>query len=91
MGNERYVLGRFQERTPHLRPLIDEIEEPSGPPIIVLKYLQGHLLEASIKKNLNRKELKFVSRSIVEALKVLHDDGYVHTGERCTRNPPRLY
>ncbi|KAG4431421.1 hypothetical protein IFR05_013090 [Cadophora sp. M221] len=71
--NERNVLKRFQDRNPYLRPLIDEIEEPSDPPTIVLKYLEDHLLNASIKKTLNRKELKYVSRRILEALKVLHE------------------
>jgi serine/threonine protein kinase len=85
--NERDVLKSFQDRTPYLRPLIDEIEEPSDPPTIVLKYLEDHLLNASIKKTLNRKELKYVSRRILEALKVLHEDGYVHTGKRFARNP----
>lgn len=77
--NERDVLKRFQHRTPHLRPLIDEIQEPSDPPTIVLKYLDDHLLSASIKKTLNRKELKYVTRRVLEALKVLHEDDYVHT------------
>jgi serine/threonine protein kinase len=85
--NERDVLRSFQDRTPYLRPLIDEIEEPSNPPTIVLKYLEDHLLNALIKKTLKRKELKYVSRSILEALKVLHKDGYVHTGKRFARNP----
>jgi serine/threonine protein kinase len=79
--NERDVLKRFQDRTPYLRPLIDEIEEPSQPPTIVLKHLDDHLLNASIKKTLNRKELRYVSRRILEALMVLHEDGYVHTGK----------
>ncbi|RFU29464.1 hypothetical protein B7463_g6866, partial [Scytalidium lignicola] len=77
--NERDVLKHFQNQTPHLRPLIDEIKEPSDPPTIVLKYLEDHLLNASIKQTLNRKELKYVSRSILKALKVLHENGYVHT------------
>ncbi|OJD13104.1 STE/STE20 protein kinase [Blastomyces percursus] len=77
--NERDVLKRFRGRTPYLRPLIDEIDEPADPPIIVLKYLDDHLLNASIKKTLNRKELKHISRCVLEALKVLHGDGYVHT------------
>lgn len=84
MENERDALGRFQHRTPYLRPLIDEIKEPSDPPTIVLKYLDDHLLNASVNKTLNRKELKYVSRRILEALKVLHEDGYVHTGKRFT-------
>jgi hypothetical protein len=64
--DERDVLKRFQDRTPYLRPLIDEIEGPSDPPTIVLKYLEDHLLNASVKKTLNRKELKYVSRRILD-------------------------
>jgi serine/threonine protein kinase len=64
--------------------LTDEIEEPSDPPTIVLEYLEDHLLNASIKKTLNRKELKYVSRRILEALKVLHEEGCVHTGKTFT-------
>ena len=79
--NERDVLNRFQNQTPHLRPLIDEIKEPSDPPTIVLEYLDDHLLNASIKKTLDQKELKYVSRCILSALVVLHENGYVHTGE----------
>ena len=81
MMNERDVLKHFQHRTPYLRPLIDEIEETSDSLIIVLKYLEDHLLNASIKATLNRKELKYVARRILEALRVLHEDGYVHTGK----------
>ncbi|OAL49843.1 STE/STE20 protein kinase [Pyrenochaeta sp. DS3sAY3a] len=77
--NERNVLNRFQHRTHYLRPLIDEIEEPAAPVTIALRYLESDLLDASIKRTLNRKELKHVSRCILEALKVLHEDGYVHT------------
>ena len=58
--------------------MIDEIVEPSNPPIIVLKHLAGNLLEASIEKSPNRREIRHVSRRVLEALKVLHD-GYVHT------------
>lgn len=46
-----------------------------------MRYLEDHLLGASIKKTLNRKELKYVSIRILEALKVLHENGYVHTGK----------
>jgi serine/threonine protein kinase len=78
--NERNVLKRFQYRTPYLRPLIDEIDEPSVPVTIALKYLQGDLLDASVAKTLNRRELKYVSRCVLEAMKTLHEDGFVHTG-----------
>ena len=80
MANERDVLKRFQHRTPYLRPLIDEIEGESLPSTIALKFLDDDLLRASVKKALNRKEIKYVSKRILEALKVLHDDNYVHTG-----------
>jgi serine/threonine protein kinase len=78
--NERNVLKRFQHRTPHLRPLIDEIDEPSFPVTIALMYLQRDLLDASVAKTLNRRELKYVSRCVLEAIKTLHEDGFVHTG-----------
>jgi serine/threonine protein kinase len=78
--NERNALKRFQHRTPHLRPLIDEIDEPSLPVTIALKYLHGDLLDASVAKTLNRRELKYVSRCVLEAIKTLHEDGFVHTG-----------
>ena len=78
--NERDVLKRFQEQTPYLRPIIDEIKDLSFPLIIVLRYLDDHLLNASAKKTLDRKEAKYVSRRILKALQVLHQDGYVHTG-----------
>jgi len=70
---ERKLYGGFQ-RLP--------LDVPLDPSTIALKYLEDHLLNASIKKTLNRKELKYVSRCILEALKVLHEDGYVHTGKR---------
>jgi serine/threonine protein kinase len=78
--NERDLLKRFQHRTPYLRPLIDEIDEPSAPVTIALKHLQGDLLSASVERTLNRRELKYVSRRVLEALKTLHEDGFVHTG-----------
>lgn len=84
--NERDVLHRFQNQTPYLRPLIDEIKELSDTPTIVLKYLDDHLLNSSTKKTLNQKELKYVSRRILSALAVLHENGYVHTGEIFTQS-----
>jgi serine/threonine protein kinase len=80
--NERDVLKHSQHRTPHLRPLIDEIEELSQPTTIVLKYLDSTLSEQThnSKPPLNRKEIKYVSRSILRALSVLHEDGLVHGG-----------
>ena len=81
VANERDILMRFQHRTPHLRPLIDEIEDPSNSVTIALKYSDSDLLTASIEKKLNRGELKYVTRCVLEALKVLHEYEYVHAGE----------
>ncbi|KAI1746927.1 STE/STE20 protein kinase [Xylaria castorea] len=77
--NERDVLKRFQSRSPYLRPMIDEIQDPAEPTTIVLRHLETDLLEASIQQHLNRKEIKYVSRRVLEALSILHEDSYVHT------------
>lgn len=61
--------------------MIDEIEDPAEPVTIVLKYLDDNLQHASNKQTLSRKELMFVSKRILQALRTLHDDGYVHTGK----------
>jgi serine/threonine protein kinase len=89
--NEKKVLRRFQHRTPYLRPLIDEINELFVPVTIVLKHLQGDLLDASVAKTLSRRELKYVSRCVLEALKALHEDGFVHTGIMLPRNRDMLW
>ncbi|EUC31986.1 hypothetical protein COCCADRAFT_38009 [Bipolaris zeicola 26-R-13] len=77
--NLRYYVVCAQ-RTPYLRPLIDEINEPSVPITIILERLQGDLLEGSATKTLNRRELKYVSRCVFEAINILHEDGFVHAG-----------
>lgn len=77
--NERDVLLQFQDKAP-LRRLLDEILEPLEPPGIVLKHMDSDLLEASQKQTFNRAEIKYVAKIVLEALAVLHADGYVHTG-----------
>jgi len=89
--NERNVLKRFQHRTPYLRPLIDEIDEPSVPVTIALQHLQADLLDASVVKTLDRRELKYVSRCVLEVIKTLHEDGFVHTGITLPRISDGLY
>ncbi|KAF7953383.1 uncharacterized protein EAE97_000782 [Botrytis byssoidea] len=79
LQNEADVLKRFQSRAPSLRPLIDEIVDPIDPPTIVLKHLDDDLMTETYKKRLTKPELKFVARRVLEALQVLHEDGYVHT------------
>jgi len=64
-----------------MRPLLDEIIVPADPPGIVLQYLDDDLLHASTKEKLSRLEIKQVAKTILEVLRVLHSDGYVHTGK----------
>ncbi|KAF1914898.1 hypothetical protein BDU57DRAFT_579479 [Ampelomyces quisqualis] len=63
--NERDVLKRIQDRTPFLRPLVDEMERssPSTPTTIALKYLDSDLLVETVKKTLSRKELKHLTQT----------------------------
>ncbi|KAK2784845.1 hypothetical protein FQN53_008238, partial [Emmonsiellopsis sp. PD_33] len=49
LETERDVLHRFQTRTPYIRPLLDEIIDPSDPPAIVLRHLDDHLLDNILK------------------------------------------
>lgn len=81
LENESKVLKRFQDHAP-LRPLIDEIEDSSNPPALVLQYLDDDVLRASTIKRLTRPEITYVIRRVVEAVKALHDEGFVHTGMR---------
>ncbi|KAG5304690.1 hypothetical protein I7I50_04844 [Histoplasma capsulatum G186AR] len=79
LTNESDVLYRFQNRTPFIRPLLDEIIDPSDPPAIVLRHLDDHLLNASSAQKLTTPEVKYIAKRILEALKLLHADGFVHT------------
>lgn len=57
--------------------MIDEIVDPCKPSTIVFKHWEDDLLRASIKKTLDKKEIKFVARRILKALKALHEGNYV--------------
>lgn len=59
-----------------------EVREASALRANVLKYLDDDLLKASNTKRLTPLEIKYVAKRILEALRVLHDDGFVHTGEQ---------
>ncbi|KAL4984446.1 kinase-like domain-containing protein [Aspergillus falconensis] len=79
LQNERDVLLRFQHRTSSIRPLIEELEDFNAPPTLILKYLDDDILNASNKRQLTRSEVKFIAKKVLEALAVLHDEGFVHT------------
>ena len=75
LDNEREVLRYFRGR-PYIRQLVDEIQDP---PSLVLNHLDDNLLNASNLKRLERRDIKYVAK-VLEALKVFHEFGYVHTG-----------
>ncbi|KAH6720370.1 putative serine/threonine protein kinase [Leptodontidium sp. MPI-SDFR-AT-0119] len=72
--HERDLLRQFEGKVPHLRPIIDEIRDPAEPLAIALRHLDDDLYNASKQKMLNRKELKYVSKRILESLKALHQE-----------------
>ena len=85
--HERDLLRQFEGKVPNLRPIIDEIRDPAEPLAIALKHLDDDLYDASKQKMLNRRELKYVSKWILEALKALHQEGFVHTGKYYSGSP----
>jgi casein kinase II subunit alpha len=76
LETEREVLSHFRSK-PYIRQLVDEIDEP---PALVLNFLDDNLLDLSGRKRLERRDVKLVARSVLEALKQFHEAGYVHTG-----------
>jgi len=81
LQNERDVLLRFQPRTPHIRPLLDEVDPDSFSHALVMRWLDSDLLDVTRRRQLASSEVKFVAKGVLEALQALHADGYVHTGE----------
>jgi RIO-like serine/threonine protein kinase len=59
--------------------MIDEIEDPATPTANAMRYLDSELLTETERRTLNRKELKHVCRSVLEALKISHGENLVHT------------
>ena len=80
LQNERDILLRFQNGTPNIRPLIEDLEDSLAPPTLILRYLDDDALHASNQKRLTRPEVKYVAKRVLEALSVLHEEGFVHTG-----------
>lgn len=83
------MLRRFQSKTRLVRPLVDGIED-SPFPAVVLKYLDGDVLDASNRRRLTRPEVKYVARCVLGALSVLHREGFVHTGKCKLHHNPIL-
>ncbi len=74
---EREVLGIVQNHT-CIRQMIDNIGKPSS---LVLEYLDDNLLDVCSRKRLEGSDVKVVARTVLEALAVLHENGFVHTGK----------
>lgn len=74
---EREVLGIVRNHT-CIRQMIDNIESPSS---LVLEYLDDNLLDVCSRKRLEGSDVKLVARIVLEALAVLHENGFVHTGQ----------
>lgn len=80
LQNEREVLLHFQNKTQHIRPLLDEIGTAPSPSSLILRYLDDEVLQASNSRHLSRFEVKYVAKAALTALAVLHEEGFVHTG-----------
>lgn len=65
-----------------MRPLVDEIVDPADPPSIVLKCLEDDALHASSMRRLATGEVKYIAKMVLQALRVLHENGFVHTGKK---------
>lgn len=64
---------------PHIRQLLDEIEESAA---LVLKRMDDNALGASNSKKLERADVKFIVNRVLDALKTLHEAGFVHIGTK---------
>ena len=62
-----------------IRQRIDEVESPAW---LVLEYLDDNLLAVSYRQRLESPDVKLVARTVLEALAVLHEAGFVHAGEQ---------
>ena len=81
LQNERDVLLRFHSSTPHIRPLLDEVGAGTESHTLVMRWLDGDLLNATKDRQLASSEVKLVAKGILEALRRLHAEGFIHTGE----------
>lgn len=74
---ERDILEIVRNHT-CVRQMIDNIESP---PSLVLEYLDDNLLDVCSRKRLESSDVKVVARTVLEALAVLHENGFAHTGQ----------
>ncbi|KAK3301305.1 kinase-like domain-containing protein [Chaetomium fimeti] len=79
VDTERTLLRRFQENS-SLRPMIDEIQEPRPDECaaIVLKHYDCHVGEIAKEKGLSPREARCVGSRVLQALRVMHETGYIY-------------
>ena len=74
---EREILGIAQNHK-YIRQIVDNIDSP---PSLALEYLDDNLLDVCSRKRLEGSDVKVVARTVLEALAVLHENGFIHTGQ----------
>jgi casein kinase II subunit alpha len=85
LRREQNILERFQNH-PTIRQLIDYIEDP---PCLVLEHLESDGLQCSGEAKLSRPDIKLIAKSVLGALKSLHEMDIAHTGKLDRISPPR--
>ncbi|KAL8719242.1 MAG: hypothetical protein Q9225_003727 [Loekoesia sp. 1 TL-2023] len=78
MSIERKILGIVRNHT-CFRQMVDNIESP---PSLELEYLDDNLLAVCSRKRLESSDVKVVARTGLEALALLHENGFVHTVDK---------
>ncbi len=61
-----------------IRQVIDIVDKASS---LVLEYLDDNLLDICSRKRVEGSDLKVVAQTVLQALVVLHEKGFMHTGQ----------
>lgn len=77
MNNEQKVLTILNQHQ-GIRRIIDDVKEPAS---LILEYMDDSLDDVCNGKGLESSDIKIVAHTILEALAVLHEHGFVHTGQ----------
>jgi casein kinase II subunit alpha len=56
------------------------LDETKNPPSLILQHLDDNLLHASSVKTLTSSDVKFVTKRVLQAIQVVHQGGFTHTG-----------
>ncbi|RMY80671.1 hypothetical protein D0862_12636, partial [Hortaea werneckii] len=78
LQREKQVLQKFKGHA-CIRQLIDHAERPH---CLVLEHLHEDALRSARKAPISRRNIKTIARNILSALKTLHANGIVHTGDK---------